>query len=416
MGVTAPRSHTKDGKDKDGKVKICKHNQNMQQLNAMKKDCFEVLPRAVQAPASQPQPEASASQSQPSEVQAVQVPAGQAQVTMYLNNAPPKVLKAWILWCLDVVYSHRSYNSAGGQGDLFRKMFPDSDIADKFGNLSSSKIGYIITHSLAPYFKKCFMNELTPPGPRLPPLFVSCFNESFNKVTYTKQMDIYILYFNETTKLVERSYLGLQFMGHATHTDTMDDFKEAHKGLDIVHNLVQLSMDGPNVNWKFAETLAEYRKIEDPNAPDLINIGSCGVHVLHGAYQTAHGVTDWEVGKTLKAAHGIFKKSPARRSDYLEDNEIDNRQNDQSMKGNFPLKFCGHRWLENGKAITRFLEIIDQLSAFLVKSKGRKNFDPKDERFPLLLKNTSSKIFPAYYVFSSAICRGIEPFLTLFQA
>ena len=74
-------------------------------------------------------------------------------------------------------------------------------------------------------------------------------------VTYTKQMDIHTLYFNETTKLVERSYLGSQFMGHATHTDTMDDFKEAHKGLDIVvHNPEQLSMDGPNVNWKFAET------------------------------------------------------------------------------------------------------------------------------------------------------------------
>ena len=84
--------------------------------------------------------------------------------------------------------------------------------------------------------------------------------------------------------------------------------------------------------------LAEYRKIEDPNAPDLIIIGSCGIHVLHGAYQTAHGVTDWEVGKTLKAAHGIFKKSPARRSDYLEDNEIDNRQNDQSNEGKFPFE------------------------------------------------------------------------------
>ena len=52
----------------------------------------------------------------------------------------------------------------------------------------------------------------------------------------------------------------------------------------------------------------------------------------------------------------------------------------------------------------------------MVKSKDRKNFDKTDERFPLLLKNTTSKGFPAYCQFSGAICRDIEPFMTLFQA
>lgn len=40
-------------------------------------------------------------------------------------------------------------------------------------------------------------------------------------------------------------YINSQFMGHATAADIMNDFKEAHKGLDIVNNLIQLSMDGP---------------------------------------------------------------------------------------------------------------------------------------------------------------------------
>ena len=97
---------------------------------------------------------------------------------------------------------------------------------------------------------------------------------------------------------------------------------------------------------------------------------------------------------------------------------MENNQNDQTLKSNFPLKFCGHRWLENGKCLTRFMDLIDKLSVFLKKSKdeGRKNFDAKDERFPLLLKNTSSVIFPAYCEFSNSICRDLEPFLTLFQA
>ena len=84
---------------------------------------------------------------------------------------------------------------------------------------------------------------------------------------------------------------------------------------------MQLSMDGPNVNWKFLDDLEERRLVINPEAPDLLNIGSCGIHVLHGTYKTAHTKeTDWCVDQVMKAAHGIFKKSPARRSDFLADN------------------------------------------------------------------------------------------------
>ena len=55
-------------------------------------------------------------------------------------------------------------------------------------------------------------------------------------------------------------------------------------------------------------------------------------------------------------------------------------------------------------------------SVFFEKSRDRKNFDKKDERFPLLLKNTASPLFTAYCEFSNAICRDIEPYMTLFQA
>ena len=44
-------------------------------------------------------------------------------------------------------------------------------------------------------------------------------------------------------------------MGHGTAHDIMNEFKKAHKDLDIVNNLIQLSMDGPNVNWAFLDTL-----------------------------------------------------------------------------------------------------------------------------------------------------------------
>jgi hypothetical protein len=301
-------------------------------------------------------------------------------------------------------------------GKLFREMFPDSDIAKNFTDLSSSKMTYMISYGLAPYFRSNIMKELKPPGPRLPPMFTSYFDEAHNKVTYTKQLDVHVVYYNEQTKLIERCYIGAQFMGHAAHLDLLKELKKSHEGLDIVKKLFQVSMDGPHVNWALLDVLAEHRKTEDPQSPELVNVGSCPIHVLHGGYQTAHKSTDWEVGSTLKAAYGVFKKSPARRSDYLDDNGLSGHENEQAAKVYFPKKWCGHRWLENGPCIDRFLEVKDQLSVFLEKSKDRKNFDKKDERFPLLLKNSASTLFTVYCEFSNVICRDIEPYMTLFQA
>ena len=36
-------------------------------------------------------------------------------------------------------------------------------------------------------------------GTQQPPLFVTCFYEGQNKVTYKKQMDVHIIFFNEST-------------------------------------------------------------------------------------------------------------------------------------------------------------------------------------------------------------------------
>ena len=62
------------------------------------------------------------------------------------------------------------------------------------------------------------------------------------------------------------------------------------------------------------------------------------------------------------------------------------------------------------------MEVSDKVAIFLAKSKERKKFPVKDERFPLLLQSTNSKIFLVYCELSLSICRDIEPFLTLFQA
>ena len=88
---------------------------------------------------------------------------------------------------LKVVSTHYSQRGAGGNGDLFPNIFPDSDIAKHFALSTGIRI----------------MKQPTLKGPKLSPKFVSCFVETFDKVTCLKQMNVHLLYCKKKAKQVE---------------------------------------------------------------------------------------------------------------------------------------------------------------------------------------------------------------------
>lgn len=79
-----------------------------------------------------------------------------------------------------------------------------------------------------------------------------------------------------------------------------------------IQKLIQVSMDGPNVNLKFYRLLKD--KVED--VCSLIDFGSCSLHVIHGALQYGHKVTGWSVNSFLVGIYWLFKDAPSRRSDF----------------------------------------------------------------------------------------------------
>ena len=58
-------------------------------------------------------------------------------------------------------------------------------------------------------------------------------------------------------------------------------------------------MDGPSTNWNVLQLLQEDCKEKEHSA--IINIGSCGLHVLHGAFKVGMEAAGWDVGKVLKS-------------------------------------------------------------------------------------------------------------------
>ena len=99
------------------------------------------------------------------------------------------------------------------------------------------------------------------------------------------------------------------------NADNLHD--ELHNALQSLpeKNMLQMSMDGPNTNWKVFELLFSYRNEKEWS--NLLNLGSCGLHIVHGAFQTGIKATNWEVEKVLKAMFKLFHDSPARRDLYI---------------------------------------------------------------------------------------------------
>ena len=80
-------------------------------------------------------------------------------------------------------------------------------------------------------------------------------------------------------------YFGSQFLGSAKAADILQALRAGIAGLDN-RNQIQIGMDGPNVNRKFHNLFVKDRRKVDPDLPDLIDIGICCLHVVHGALQT----------------------------------------------------------------------------------------------------------------------------------
>ena len=189
--------------------------------------------------------------------------------------------RAEVLWAMKVVSSHYSYVSCMETDRPFQLMFPDSAIAKSF-SCGEKNIAYIICHGLAPYFSQQLKDQV-----QLLDSLVILFDESFKRFTQNKQMDIHIRFFDDGRNAVHTQYITSAFLGHATAANMVDVFVEKCGTMNL-SNMIQLSMDGPNVNWSYQKLMAE---VYDDRSRKLIDIGSCGLHVDHNAFRAGFGAT-----------------------------------------------------------------------------------------------------------------------------
>lgn len=235
------------------------------------------------------------------------VPTAQTTLTSHTDTSVA-ILDAEIRWALKVVMMHASYRSCLSLNELFSAMFPDSEISKGF-KMSKTKVSYVIVFGLAEYFYNSLIRNV-----KLSPFFSLLFDESLNRVLNQEQMDLQIRFFNNVTGRVATRYLDSRFVYRPNAVNLSIEMIDSIKELDSA-KLSMIGMDGPNVNWLICDKLNSER--EKHNQSQLYNIGSCGLHSIHNAFETGMSACDWEVDKIMKAMHKLFDKSPARRDIYI---------------------------------------------------------------------------------------------------
>lgn len=304
-------------------------------------------------------------------------------------------LKAEILWCFKVVEDHQSFHSCQGNNELFRRMFPDSSIAKDF-KLSESKCKYMTVFGLGPFVQGILKDYIKKSCSH----YVILFDESLNKPLQSKQMDFLIRLWQNNE--VNTRYLSSVFIGHGTALHLKHELMEVLQTVGL-KKLAQISMDGPNVNWRMYEDFTKEYKTDLKQ--DVLNLGSCGLHIVNGAFLTGAKAAAWDVESFLSSLYFLFNDAPARREDF------------QTVTGaaDMPLKFCKTRWLENVPVAERALALWDNILKYVKAVEEKKIPNPKNKSFETVQKCSKVLLFPARLCFFISVAKVVNPYLTLYQ-
>ena len=157
------------------------------------------------------------------------------------------------------------------------------------------------------------------------------FDEILTKTTQECQMDIVVRFWDTECQRVKTHYWDSRFMAHSAHQYLLLHFNYSIASINSAKTL-QVSMGGPTVNQKLYSKLVEQRK--EISAPGMIDIGSCGLHIIHVAFKTVLEAPFWALKSVLERAHTVLHDTPAHRADYF------------TLTGSdqYPLLFCETRW------------------------------------------------------------------------
>ena len=105
-------------------------------------------------------------------------------------------------------------------------------------------------------------------------------------------MDVNLRYWNGEKNIVETSYLDSKVLLRPNAENLKCELVASITGFDMA-KFLQLLKDGPNTNWNDLNLVSNH--FVESGYKNLIEIGSCSLHTVHGAFQIGATKTGWEL-------------------------------------------------------------------------------------------------------------------------
>ena len=180
-----------------------------------------------------------------------------------------------------------------------------------------------------------------------------------------------------------------------TAQDILETFLNGVDKLDL-----QVASDGPNVNPLFLKSVAVFQ--EEKKYLLLVDIGTCGLHVVVSLKTVAHKGTDWDIQKLLKPMWQFLHEAPAQRALY----------NSKSL--DYPVKICTHRWVQNEHCAARAESLLDDYRKFITHIRSLKkvsNLIAKTKIFTRLKSMVYDTFLATKLKFSKIVSGKMDSFL-----
>ena len=224
-----------------------------------------------------------------------------------------------------MIFSHESYNSRRDFSEISQRMFIDSEIAAKF-SLGKTKSRYTIFYGIAPEFKRVSLYDV-----KSSPFSTVSFDEILNVDLEICQIDVAVRFWNDKLAFAKTKYFDSQCLRRANAQNLFDSLYESMSELEK-SKLLQLSMDGPSVDWNVLDLLDD--QLVSDNFSKILNTGSCCQHTVHGSLKSGFQKSTWNMDKLLKFFFWILHDSPATRDVYLQEGDTNK----------FPLRLVSLRY------------------------------------------------------------------------
>ena len=234
--------------------------------------------------------------------------------------------------------------------------------------------------------------------------FAVSFDESFNREPQKCQMDVNIRYWCNIKNIAESAYLTSRMLLRPNAENLKDELFASIDQRDK-NKFLHLAMDGPSTNWLVLDMVDDF--LSHGGFTKTIHVGSCSLHILHGAFATGILCTEWKLGKLMKAMFKILDEPPMRRDIYLK----------EGTSGKFPSKFSDTRWIEDEPVANRALQVWPSMVALVKHFEGLcKSSRPRNNKsYDTLVENYLDLLVPSKLHFFVFLAKIMQPYLIMFQ-